>query len=466
MILRTSTAASAVAASCLVLLTGDHLFGQAFSIQNFTSRPFVTGVTPVIGPNGGVGGVAVDAKGVISRITPANEKNLRALWLRAHQPIAGDLTQKSSMRMVSLAGLDRELAKLIDQKKQPTEAMYYLAGLQRVRYVFVVPERNDVVLAGPAAGWQANESGDVVSTDSGLPVLQLQDLIDALRTEQSVRQTGITCSIEPTEEGLKRYAQLKSRRLTFNRATVTAMEKAIGPQQILLSGIARDSRFARIMVAADYRMKRLAMGFERSPVKGLPNYLDMLRRNPGTARISSPRWWMTTDYQPLAHSADRLAWRIEGAGVKTLTEDSLLNAHGQRVQPADPNALAQRWADTMTEKYPQLSLAAPIFGQLRNCIDLSVVAALIANEGMLTVADCRLNVLLDETKLKTPPHAVPESVPSQASMVKGQNGWIVSVSGGVEIDAFGVVENVEPDAKIGETYKEAISHAPPDRWWW
>ncbi len=465
---------------CLNLTTRAFLMGCAFfccdgqivysqnqfSIQSFTTRPFVIGVTPVIGAGGAVGGVSVDADGVVGRVDAGDAKELRDAWLRAHQPIAKEVALQTPLRMISLASLDRALAELIDRKQQPSEEMFFLAGLQRVQYVFVVPDRHDVVLAGPAGAWQANAAGEIVSVSAAAPVLRLDDLVDALRTSRQTRETGITCSIEPTEEGLKRYARLKSRRLTFSEAAVKAMEKAIGPQRVILGGIERDSHFARVMVAADYMMKRLAMGFEPSPVGRMPSYLELLKHHPGPARVTSPRWWMTANYEPVLRSPDRLAWQIRGQGVKTLTEDSILDARGERAIPQRPNRLAQQWADTMTTKYDELSVAAPVFGQLRNCIDLAVVGALIANEGLLTVADCELDVLLDASRLQSPKFMVPQSVPSQASLVKGQNGWIVSVSGGVEIDAWSVIDNVQVDKELEATYLKATKLNPEARWWW
>ena len=49
-----------------------------------------------------------------------------------------------------------------------------------------------------------------------------------------------------------------------------------------VNGVPADSHFARVLVAADYRMKRLAMNFDPSPVNGLPSYLHMIK--PGAAR--------------------------------------------------------------------------------------------------------------------------------------------------------------------------------------
>ena len=60
--------------------------------------------------------------------------------------------------------------------------MRFLAGLQRVRYVFAYPDAKDIVLAGEAEGWLVNDAGEVVGQTSGQPVVQLDDLMIALRT--------------------------------------------------------------------------------------------------------------------------------------------------------------------------------------------------------------------------------------------------------------------------------------------
>ena len=46
-----------------------------------------------------------------------------------------------------------------------TDEMRYLAGLQRVRYVFYYPDSKDIVLAGPAEGWVPDLAGRIVGID-------------------------------------------------------------------------------------------------------------------------------------------------------------------------------------------------------------------------------------------------------------------------------------------------------------
>ena len=69
------------------------------------------------------------------------------------------------MRAVSLKHLEAALAKAHAEGKPLPPEVVYLAGLQRVRYVFVYPEQNDIVLAGPAEGWKMDALGNVVGSN-------------------------------------------------------------------------------------------------------------------------------------------------------------------------------------------------------------------------------------------------------------------------------------------------------------
>ena len=54
-------------------------------------RPFVIGLLPVVGRNGAVGGVSIDAKGVVARSDVDQSQRLRDARLKALQEIGGDL---------------------------------------------------------------------------------------------------------------------------------------------------------------------------------------------------------------------------------------------------------------------------------------------------------------------------------------------------------------------------------------
>ena len=108
--------------------------------------------------------------------------------------------------MVSLRGLEAALDEVLKAGTGAVpDEVRFLAGIQRIEYVFVYPEDNDVVLAGPGEGWKVDEKANVVGVTTGRPVLRLDDLLVALRTVEQSRLGGITCSIDPTAEGICAY---------------------------------------------------------------------------------------------------------------------------------------------------------------------------------------------------------------------------------------------------------------------
>ena len=112
----------------------------------------------------------------------------------------------ATCRKVSLTRLEKAIRARLDAGQQPTDEMNCLAGLHRLRYVFLYPDSGDVVIAGPAEGWFRDLSGRVITLTAGQPVLELQDLIVALRAYPPGQEKGplIGCSIDPTPEGLAR----------------------------------------------------------------------------------------------------------------------------------------------------------------------------------------------------------------------------------------------------------------------
>ncbi len=444
------------------------LFAAQPALAQFTGsfelRPFVVGLIPVVG-NGAVGGVSIDAGGVLARSDIDAAGRLREARLRALSPIDSDLAATSPCRKVSLRRLSAAIDECRLAKKPIDDALQNLAGLTGIEFVFVFPEEQDIVLAGPAEAWRVDNQGNVVGRSSGLPSLQLDDLVVALRSAKAATSgRGISCSIDPTEEGLKRLRPLM-KNATFSEATVERLAEALGPQQITITGVPASSHFAHVLVAADFLMKRLGMNFEKSPVDGLPSYMELLAlRTAPRPKSAMPRWWMAPKYEPLIKDADGLAWQLRGS-VQTLTEDGYVGSSGAVVATGREDPLAKKWADAMTNNYAALAKALPVFAELRNCIDLAVVAALLVKEDLTRKAGCDLPLLLDESRIAVAEYPVPKSIASRASFVRKGRDWIISLSGGVQVDSWSALERVEINAQLHET-RAIAKPAIPDRWWW
>ena len=130
-----------------------------------------------------VGGVWIDADGVLRNREVDETNRVRAAREALLQPVPAD-AQRAGLRMVSLRRLEEAIAQHRKTGEPLSDEMKYLAGLQRIQYVFVYPELGDIVLAGPGEGWKLNDAGDLVGVTTGRPVMWLDDLLVALRTRR------------------------------------------------------------------------------------------------------------------------------------------------------------------------------------------------------------------------------------------------------------------------------------------
>ena len=399
-----------------------------------------------------IGGVWIDAEGLLRNIQPDETNQLRALREKAVQPLVGGIEQNGELRKISLCRLEAAIAAQLKTGKPLADEIKFLAGLQQIKYVFVYPEQHDIVLAGPAEGWKVSPKGEIVGTNSGRPVLLLDDLLVALRGSEECRESGIYCSIDPTAEGLVRLKALVTQLTKGGSDIATAtgeIEETLGPQTITVGGVPAGSHFARVLVAADYRMKRLAMGFEPAPIKGLPSFLQLSKAGRGM-RSMQQRWWLEPDYDSVLADENGLAWQIRGAHVRAATEEDVLTQTGarERTGKANPGS-AKKWADNMTRHYEELAIKEPIFGQLRNCIDLAIVAALISKEGLLLKADCSLPVLYGHAELPSEEFPAPRQVSTQVSLLQKGANWLISASGGVKLNPWTLLEECKSTTELG-----------------
>lgn len=421
------------------------------------------------GTVGTVGGVRVDANHAIqpapAQLAAQDRQRLMDL-VKTSQ--GADLQTTVPLRKVSLRGLYQAVEQAKHDKKPVPAEVAFMAGLQRIEFVYLSPDEKDIILAGPAEGWEVDEAGNVVGKTTGCPVMRLEDFIVALQTVENARKDqGISCSINPTAEGATALSKLleQIKPGEFNASAAKAIEETCGPQVITLTGMPTGSRFAQVLVAADYKMKRLSMGFENAPIDDMPSYLEIAKRKGSNRSTTSPRFWMECNYLPLGVSEDGLTWQLRGPGVKALVEAGRLDEKGNRVATGKADGSAEKWAETMTEKFDSLAQKEPAFRELRNLMDMSVVAALISKENMLERASLEIPLFTNAAQLATPVYNEPKTVPTQCSFVRLTSSWLVTASGGVQVDPWAVVEKTEVVVDLGKSDTVAVS-APSNQWWW
>jgi hypothetical protein len=414
--------------------------------------------------NPSVGGVSIDAAGMVSPPEKSSRIALRDALRKQHAAPAAELNQAAPMRMVSLKRLEEAVraAKQTTDENVPDEVRF-LAGLMRIQFVFVYPEEQDIVLAGPGEGWKVNEDGNIVGATTGRPVMLLEDLLVAFRSVEQARQGGISCSIDPTAEGRQRLEALTTNRP--KAPPLAAMAKAMGPQQITVTGVPADSHFARVLVSSDFHMKRIGMNLEPS-VKGLPSYIEMLKHENSPLETATPRWWMACDYEPLGRSEDGLAFEIRGRGVKCMAEDEVVDAQGRVSGTGSASSSSQKWANLMTQHYAELSTKEASFGELRNLMDLCVVAALVSKEQLLEKANCDIPTIMSPySPLSHVSLQSPKSIETLCSQVKRGNSVIV-ISGGVQIGSWEVTDKVETRPAVAQVREKAKPTGSAGRAWW
>lgn len=420
-----------------------------------------------MGFGGAVGGISIDADGIVRNLDPRAVESLAKERREALAGRAPDRNAAAKLRKVSLAKIIAAVKAASNGRPLPPDVLF-LGGLERITHVFVDTEGHDIVLAGPADALTVDAAGNVVAATSGRPLLQLEDLVVALRAIDAARAGGMKCSIDPTAEGIARLQTLLRTQKTIGQnpdATLVAMQNAVGPQQVTVGGVPGDSRFARVLVAADYRLKRVGMGLEPSGIPELPSYLSMVA--PGsTSATTLPRFWLEADYEPISRDPDELAWRINARRMKCLTENDLVDAAGGRTAKAAPDATAKKWCDLMTTHYDRLSAAQPVFAELVNCVDLAVVAALVHGRHLAGRAELDLSPLLDTQSLPLPSYDVPTSVPTVAHGMKKGSRWVVSASGGVLFQPWSFAANTADSAAMAEERTAALATRPVDGWWW
>lgn len=432
----------------------------AFAFTNCQDSAAQTGLNLT---NGVVGGVNISADGVLNGSRTALSKDALK-QLRENISSNNVDMEKVGLRMVSTKGIEAAYRKSVKRGHIPA-AVRYMAGLQRIEYI--IRTDDDIILAGPAEPIHVDGDGNVVGKESGMPVLNTEDFIIALRHANNARQgQGISVSIDPTEAGAKNYQELvnemRRQRVSFHPDHASKVEEAYGPQTIRLTGVPKNSRFAQILVSADYKMKRLSMGLEKTP-DFLPSLLHMAKvKNKGFGQ-SAPRFWMECNYQPCSVSDDKDVWKLNGTGVKTLTQEMHFDSDGRRSAKGKTNRMAKRWADMMTEKFAQLSKVEPIFRELRNLMDMSVVAAIITKENMMKKSKVDAPSFTS-ADVATPEWNVPAKVPSQCSFVKIAGSTIFTASGGVSVDSFEVASKTKVDDSLAKMVAKV--DAPADRWWW
>lgn len=309
-----------------------------------------------------VSGVYIDAEGMVRNAKRDLVAAARAAKLRT-------MKDKSDPTLVyiSVPRLIADAMKAQASGQKLSDDVRFLRGMTKLRYIFVDTDTRDLVIAGPSEKLDMTNPRRPVGVRSGRPALQLDDLVTAIRLAgPDAKKRGFGCSIDMPDGAQEAVNRIMSGPKTNRSKRLADLSDAVGPQTVRIINLAADTRFAATCVEADYALKRLTIGLDRSPV---PSVRYPLGR--GGAQFT--RWWFAgTEAPALAADATGTTFEITAPTLAVVTTPEA-NTRGK-------NPAAEQYAERFTAKIDEFAIAVPEIADLWNLTDLSLLAALIKSE--------------------------------------------------------------------------------------
>ena len=429
-------------------------------------------------------GVEIDAEGVLrTRLFPDRTGELTLQRFEAaKRTLPSEVIETSDLRKISLNRLEQAIADALESGEGLNDVMRNMAGLTQITHVFFYPETNDIVIAGPAEGFFEDLSGRMIGMQTGKAIMQLEDMLVALRAFAPEKQSPgvIGCSIDPTREGLANFqaavielaAKTQSNEIIIRgneNAIVDTLRESLGKQVVSIQGVPANSHFGQVLVEADYRMKMIGIGLER-PAVDIPSWAEKVKPR-SVAKNALVRWYFTPDYQRVSVSEDENAMQLIGNGIKLIGADERVAADGTRTSAKGGERASRNFTRNFTEKYSQLAEQTPVFAQLRNLMDMTIVAAFIKEMDYYGQAGWDMPLLSDNSKLNVETFETPTHVePLVNGMWKGGQ-FAVPIGGGVAIQAQHAlsVDNMQVDeaGKINDVKSSiTLDQLSDGQWWW
>lgn len=272
-----------------------------------------------------------------------------------------------------------------------------LCGITRMSGYITDKKTHDIILFG--------------QVDPAYPALHLDDFVVALRSVNMAyaRKSGHTyyitppgCSIDPNPKVLRRLREIGN---DMTNATSREEQKqqlenwkavAASLQNVRVMGVPFDTRFAKVMVDADYYMKRLVNGSVNLSIPGFDSLMGMnmslCRQAIKTGKSDPPassmsRFWFYPG-QTAFEEEDGVVTLVN-CQVKLLTEEEFLTESGTISGAGRPNPMAKVFAESFTAHYNQIAAAKPIYKELQGLFRFVALAKLMrgGNESAVTGAN-------------------------------------------------------------------------------
>ena len=170
-------------------------------------------------------------------------------------------------------------------------------------------------------------------------------------------------------------------------------------------------------------------------------------------------------------SEDELAIELVGEGVRLISADEMVTAGGGRIASRHVDHASQMFVTTFTKKYPQLAARSPVYAELRNLIDMSIVAAFLQRQDYYGRAGWRMELFSDEQAFPVETYHAPQHVETAINAIWKGRRLLTPIGGGVHIqplkalqgEAMAADDSGQLDAKRKAVLLESLEDG---QWWW
>ncbi|MEI6915376.1 MAG: DUF1598 domain-containing protein, partial [Armatimonadota bacterium] len=261
-----------------------------------------------------------------------------------------------------------------------------------------------LVQEGGQRSLRAVSLSDILQQNSDTPDLGgLSRVLGFVRDRKSGEIT-LLGKTEPDAPGISLDVLSVALRTIWKRKATPAISldpdgaDVFGPQRVRLEGISPDCRaseFTRIMLEADYEMKRILLGEDRLDIEGYKCFAEFIAQDTREIPADYFRWWLypkeTSGASVYRASRGDLDVFFYDSDVRLLTETMKLVSFGL-ASTGKIDAIAEQASNAFTSFYGDIEKRKPIFRQLHGLFDVAKLAAIlraqdVSNDQLNSVAN-------------------------------------------------------------------------------